>query len=191
MDQGKKLYGTFEEASRVAAEMSKRYHEAFRPYKGDGGWHVGGVHIKPELKKRRVSNFADIRKLFSEGDELYAPEEMVESYIADIEQEVSAGRTTSEMGLDSNYYLRSFALKPGTVLGMKNSTAYLVLTLAGPDGEQEIRMGGKFSRHIPLVTMQAEKLQGKAITWKTWNPIGDPSKWSTNVWFYLIEEAEQ
>lgn len=190
MDQDKKLYGSFQEASKVATEMSRRYDEAFEPYKAAGGWHVGGVHVKPKEKKRRVKRMDEIWKLFSEGDELYAPTAMVEDYISDIEQEQSEGRTATEMGVDSNYYLESFDLKPGTELGMRNSTMYLVLTLAGPDGPSTIRMGGKFSRHIPLIRMQAEKLRGKAITWKTWNPVGDPSKWPPNVWFYMIMGAE-
>jgi hypothetical protein len=46
LNQGKVLFASFDEASRVSAQMRKNKGERFQPYRVDGGWAIGGKHLK-------------------------------------------------------------------------------------------------------------------------------------------------
>jgi hypothetical protein len=70
-------------------------------------------------------------------------------------------------------------------MSANNKNTYLVLTLTKAQEELTLKMGGNFSRHIPLVKKQAESLVGNTVYWHTWN--SKTSSWGSNEWFYLIE----
>ena len=110
----------------------------------------------------------------------------VSDYIADIENE-TVHKVSSIQGELEEWILRRVEVKLGCCIGMdlNNHTKYLVLTLETGADKLVLKMGGRFSRHIPLIKRQAENLINSLVTWHTWN--SEESSWSEGAWFYRIE----
>jgi hypothetical protein len=186
LDIGKKLFDSFAEAEKVAVSMRRSHKEAFKAYRVGNQWAVGGVHVKSSNKKVKVTSLDDIRALLYEYKES-EEDSSVEDYIAEIANE-STSKTSSIQGESDDWLLRKVELKFGhEIHGMSanNKNTYLVLTLTKAKEELTLKMGGNFSRHIPLVKKQAESLVGNTVFWHTWN--SKTSTWGSNEWFYLIE----
>ena len=187
-DEGKKVFKTFKEAEHAASRMRGRHSEGFKPYKVDGGWAVGGIHMKAKMPYNRVKSFEDIQALFAHLSEPIDEAE-IKVYEASITSELATGKASSISGGDDQWILESYSIKTGWELEMRNEKQYLVLSLRNSTKSMQIMMGGAFSPSIPLVSKQAASLVGKAIVWHTWNSKGNPDQWSTSKWFFMIEEA--
>lgn len=183
---GKKLFTSYDDAERAAKAMRVRHVEPFRPVKVDGGWVVGGNHLKSKTPYKRVKSFSDIRALFEEIAESISEADVAE-YANQIATESASSKVSEVNGDGENWVLISSAVMSGTELGMSNSTPYLVLKLENGNQELTIKMGGEFRKHIPIVSAQAESLLGRSIVWHTWNSSRQPTKWKRSEWFYLIE----
>ncbi len=187
-DEGKRVFQTFDEANQAASKMRGRHSEGFRPYKVDGGWAVGGIHMRTKTPYKRVKSFEDIRALFANISESVDDAE-IEVYESSISAELANGKTSSIGGGEDKWTLESYSIKTGRELDMRNDKQYLVLALRSASDSTQIMMGGAFSPSIPLVYKQAASLIGKAIVWHTWNSKSNPDQWSASKWFYMIEEA--
>jgi hypothetical protein len=185
LDIGKKLFDSFAEAKKVAVSMRRLHKEPFKAYRVGNQWAVGGVHVKSTKKKLKVTSLDDIRALLYEYKET-EEDSSVEDYIAEIANE-SKSKVSSLQGEHSSWILKQVEIKLGCDIGMSanNKNSYLVLRLAKGIEELSLKMGGKFSRHIPLVKKQAEDLIDLEIIWHTWNNAN--SNWESNEWFYLLE----
>ncbi|MCC6852176.1 MAG: hypothetical protein IT502_07675 [Rubrivivax sp.] len=185
-NSGKKLFASYEDADRAAKAMRTRHDEPFRPVKVEGGWVVGGRHLKRLAPYKRVKAFADIPALFAE-----LADSVSENDVAEYANQIRAENAPSEViGEGERWKLISADVQIGKQLGMKSDKPYLVLTLTREAQTLRIQMGGAFSRHIPLIARQAESLLGRNIIWYTWNPSNDPTKWENNKWFYMIEPVD-
>lgn len=183
---GKKLFASYEDADRAAKAMRARHNEPFQPVKVEEGWVVGGSHLKSKTPYKRVKSFADIRALF---DDL--ADSISEDDVAEYANQIAAETAPSEVkGEGEGWTLISSGSLTGKQLGMKNDKTYLVLTLRREGQTLRIQMGGAFSRHIQLVSLQARSLLGRSIVWHTWNSSGDPTKWEGNRWFYMIQPID-
>lgn len=186
---GKKLFTSYDEAERAAKAMRARHNENFQSVKVDGGWAVGGVHVKSKTPYKRVKELADIRKLFSDLDSI--SETDVVDYANQIAAESAASKTSEINGHGEDWCLVSWEVVAGRQLQMNNDTSYLVLTVAKDKQTLRIQMGGAFSKHIPLISAQAELLRGRSIVWHTWNSIRQPTRWERSKWFYMIEPVDR
>lgn len=186
---GKKLYRTYEEAERAAKSLRTRLNENFQPVRTDGGWVVGGVHLKNKTPYKRVRDFADIRALFDDLADSVSDADVAE-YANHIAAESATAKISAVNGNGESWTLMSWETKTGRQLGMNNDTNYLTLTVQRESQTLQIQMGGAFSRHIPLISAQAESLCGRTIVWHTWNSPRDPAKWERSKWFYMIEPAD-
>jgi hypothetical protein len=188
-NSGKKLYGSYEDAERVAKLMRFRYDEPFKPVKVDEGWVVGGVHLKSKTPYKRVKSLSAIHALFDDQDDLVS-ETDVSDYANQIATDFASEKVSEINGSGEDWILASSEVLPGSELGMRNSTPYLVLTLKNDKQSLLIKMGGEFRRHIPLVSAQAKSLLGRSIIWHTWNSSRQQTNWKRSEWFYLIEPAD-
>ena len=184
-DQGKKIYSNFSDANKAAESMRRIHNEPFTPYKSGGNWVVGGGSSKVLQKKEKVKSFDDLRKLLAEFKESEY-DNVVEDYISEIENE-SKDKISTILGQDTSWIIKSIEIKLGCEIGMSshNRNSYLILDLVNGNDEISLKMGGPFSRHIPLIKRQAEKLKNSPIIWHTWNST--TSNWESNKWFYRIE----
>lgn len=185
---GKKLYASYDEAERAAKAMRTRHNENFQAVKADGGWVVGGVHLKGKTPYKRVKALADIRALFRDLESI--SETDVVDYANQIVAESANSKVSELNGEGENWRLVSWEVVRGHQLQMNNDKPYLVLTVASDEQTLRIQMGGAFSRHIPLVSAQADSLRGRGIVWHTWNSARQPTKWERSKWFYMIEPVE-
>ena len=188
INSGKKLFTSYDEAERAAKAMRLRHNENFQAVKADGGWIVGGVHLKSKTPYKRVKSLAEIRELFIDVDSISATD--VVDYANQIATESAASKTSEINGGGENWRLVSWVVAPGRELEMNNDTSYLVLTVTSDQQTLRIQMGGAFSKHIPLISAQAESLRGRSIVWHTWNPARQPTRWERSKWFYMIEQVE-
>jgi hypothetical protein len=183
-NSGKNLHTSYEEANKVAKRMRTRHNENYQPVKVDGGWVVGGTHVKSKTPYKRVKAFPDIHALFdgigSEADVLQYANEIGEA---------AKSKVSEVNGDGQNWRLASWEIMSGRQLQMNNDTSYLVLTVENDKQTLRIQMGGAFSRHIPLISAQAESLCGRYIVWHTWNSARQAEKWERSRWFYMIEPA--
>lgn len=188
INDGKQLFDSKMDAERIAQKMSRSHSEAFTVYKVGSKWTVGGVHIKAAPKNSKVKSLEDIRILLQDFVES-EDEASVDDYITEIQNE-SLGKESSTQGESDDWILRKVELKMGCEIGMSqtNSKTYLVLSLDKTAERVTVKMGGNFSRHIPLISRQAESLKGRAVIWHTWN--NKTSNWGGNDWFYRIEEKQ-
>jgi len=186
INEGKKLFASYAEAAKVAESMSRAHKEGFEVYKVGNEWAVGGVHTKAINKKHKVKSFDDIRILLDEFKDSER-DTSVEDYISDIEAD-SMSKESSIQGENFDWILKDVDLKPGKEIGMaaSNEKTYLVLMLEKGLDKLILKMGGNFSRHIPLIKKQAESLKGSAVIWHTWN--SNTSSWGTDAWFYRLEK---
>ena len=185
-DDGKKLFDSYAEAEKVAAKMSRTHNEGFNVYKVGTQWAIGGVHTKNVQRKQKIKSFDDIRILldeFKESEDDYS----VEDYISQIEND-SISKESSIQGVADEWTLKTVSLKLGREIGMAqtNDKTYLVLSLMKGEQNLMLKMGGNFSRHIPLIKRQAESLINSAIVWHTWN--SNTSSWGADAWFYRLEK---
>lgn len=185
---GKKLFSSYDEAEREAKAMRTRHNENFQAVKADGGWVVGGVHVKSKTPYKRVKALAEIRELFSDVESI--SETDVVDYANQIAAESAASKTSEINGEGENWRLVSWEVALGRQLQMNNDTSYLVLTVASDKQTLRIQMGGAFSKHIPLISAQAESLRDRSIVWHTWNSARQPTKWERSKWFYMIEPVD-
>lgn len=185
---GKKLFSSYDEAERAAKAMRTRHNENFQAVKADGGWVVGGVHVKSKTPYKRVKALAEIRELFSDVESI--SETDVVDYANQIAAESAASKTSEINGEGENWRLVSWEVALGRQLQMNNDTSYLVLTVASDKQTLRIHMGGAFSKHIPLISAQAESLRDRSIVWHTWNSARQPTKWERSKWFYMIEPVD-
>lgn len=186
---GKKLHKSYEEAERAAKAMRTRHNENFQPIKATEGWVVGGIHVKSKTPYKRVKAFTDVHGLFDDIADLISETDVVE-YANQIDAELDASKVSEINGHGENWRLVSWEIMSGRQLQMNNATSYLVLTVQNDMRELRIQMGGAFSRHIPLISAQAEALRGRSIVWHTWNPARQSTKWEPSKWFYMIEPAD-
>ena len=187
LDLGKKLFNSFTEAEQVAIKMRRTHKEAYVPYKVGSQWAVGGSHTKTLNKRAKVNSLDDIRILlnpYKESEE----DNSVEDYISEIESE-SKVKVSTAQGEDLAWTLKHVDIKLGCDIDMSvnNRNQYLVLTLEKGINKLTLKMGGKFSRHIPLIKKQALGLINTEIIWHTWN--NSNSNWESNEWFYLIQNS--
>lgn len=189
IDEGKQLYATFTEAQKIAERMSRTHGEGYKAYKVGTSWAVGGIHMKALHKK--VKSFDDIRVLLDEFKESN-DDNSIENYIKDIE-ETSLTTESVTKGESDSWVLTGVALKPGYELGMSvnNTKIYLVLSLAKNSDKMLLKMGGKFSIHIPLIKKQCETLIDQAVVWDTWNSSIQETNWQSDEWFYRIQAKSQ
>lgn len=185
LDVGKKLYGNYSEAQKEAERLSQAHKQGFRAYKVGAQWAVGGVHVK---SRKKIKSFDDLHHLldcYKENDD----DNSINDYIAAIESE-SQISDSEEIGVSENWVLKDISMKMGFEIGMSsgNRKNYLVLTLIKNSEILKLKMGGKFSTHIPLVRRQSEDLLGKSVRWYTWNSTSKKTNWLSSEWFYLIEE---
>ena len=150
INEGKKLFATYSEAAKVAESMSRAHKEGFEAYKVGNEWAVGGVHTKAIHKKQKVKSFDDIRILLDEYKES-EDDTSVEDYISDIENDL-VSKESSIQGENSDWILKDVDLKLGKDINMSpsNLKTYLVLSLEKGKDKMTLKMGGNFSRHIPL-----------------------------------------
>ncbi|MBE7418293.1 MAG: hypothetical protein HS128_11185 [Ideonella sp.] len=188
-NSGKKLHTSFEQAERAAKAMRTRHNENFQPIKVDGGWVVGGSHVKSKTPYKRVKSFVDIRALFDDIAESISETDVVE-YAKQIDAESATSKVSEVNGQGEHWKLVSWQVMSGRQLQMNNDTSYLVLTVENAHQTLQIQMGGVFSRHIPLISAQAESLRGRGIVWHTWNSARQPAKWERSKWFYMIEPVD-
>lgn len=185
---GKKLFASFEEADKAAKFMRTRHNEPFQPVKVDGGWVVGGSHLRTKTPYKRVKSLADIRALFDDVDLADSiSDDDVDAYAKQIVAETTPSEAKGE---GEGWTLVSAGRRTGRELGMTNDKVYLALDVKRGDQTLQIQMGGAFSRHIPLVEAQAKSLLDRHIIWHTWNSSSDPTKWGGNKWFYMIEPVD-
>ena len=189
-NNGKKLHNNFEQAAKAAKAMRTRHNEGFRPVNGDGGWVVGGTHVKNKTPYKRVNvkALAYIRALFDDIPDSI-PEADKLAYANDIHAESTKSKVSEVNGDGENWRLVSWEVMSGRQLEMNNDTSYLVLAVKRNEQMLRIQMGGAFSRHIPLISAQAESLRGSCVVWHTWNSTREAEKWKSNRWFYMIEKA--
>ncbi len=186
INEGKKLFATYSEANKVATSMSRTHKEGFEAYKVGNEWAVGGVHTRAIHKKPKVNAFEDIRILLDEFKES-ANDTSVDDYISEIEID-SLSKESTIQGENFDWILKDVDLKLGREIGMaaSNDKKYLVLMLEKGLEKLTLKMGGNFSRHIPLIKKQAESLKDSAVIWHTWN--SNTSSWGTDAWFYRLEK---
>lgn len=188
-NDGKKIFTNYDDAERAAKAMRVRHNEPFQPVKIDGGWVVGGSHLKSKTPYKRAKSFSDIRALFDDLAESISEADVVE-YANHVATESASSKVSEVNGDGEGWILTSSEVLSGSGLGMSNSTPYLVLTLKNGSQGLTIKMGGEFRRHIPLVSAQAKSLLGRSIVWHTWNSARQPTKWKRSEWFYLIEPVD-
>lgn len=189
-NDGKKLYRSFPEAEQAAKSMRARFNENFSPYKVDGGWSVGGVHVRSKMPYRRVKSFSDIRALFDALDDQVS-EVAVEEYASLIDAESNASKVSELNGDGEGWRLVSWEVLTGRQLEMNNDTSYLVVTVENETSQVlRLQMGGAFAKAIPLISAQAKSLQGQRIVWHTWNSATTPTKWQRSKWFYMLEAVD-
>jgi hypothetical protein len=186
IDDGKQLYTSHADAEKVAAKMSRTHNEGFNVYKVGNQWAIGGVHLKTAQMKPKVKSLSDIRALLDEFRE-FEQDTSVEDYIAEIERD-SQNKESLIQGGPDEWILKSISVRLGNEIGMSlsNNKEYLVLSLEKETQKLTLKMGGNFSRHIPLIKRQAESLIDSAVIWHTWNNNG--SNWGSDSWFYRIEK---
>lgn len=191
LNQGKVAFDSKPEAEKAAQRMHRRHGEAFRVYKlGSGKWAVGGVFIKKRPPKK-VKSLLDIKALYEDYKE-FETDTSVEEYVADIQAtEVSTGQVGTSHGGDAVWILVGHSIKSNEDLGIKKIGQYLVLEITNGDETVKPKMGGAFSRHIPLMSRIAESLIDKPVLWASWNPKNDPNKWGKDSWFYQLELNEE
>lgn len=185
IDEGKRLYSTFTEAKQVADRMARTHNEGFEPYKVGSSWAVGGVHMKPRPKK--VKAFDDLRKLLNEFKDS-EEDSSVEDYFNEIEIASQTNESVTK-GDSEIWILKSVALKKGYELGMSpsNQSVYLALSVQNNTDTLTLKMGGKFSPHIPLIKRLSESLITQPVIWHTWNSTIKKTNWGNEEWFYAIQ----
>lgn len=188
LDDGKRLYSTYSEAQKEADRLMHKHKQGFQAYKVGSNWAVGGVHLKKTKKIKSLEDLHQLLDIYKESED----DRSVDAYISEIEKE-SLVSDSEEIGASQLWILQDVSLRLGCDIGMAstNQTTYLVLTLKQNDETLILKMGGKFSKHIPLVKRQCDALKFKSIRWHTWNSKVKKSNWQTNEWFYLIEEDFQ
>ena len=170
LNQGKVVFTTFDEAERTATKMRKSLGAAFQVYKAEGGWAIGGVHVKKKREPLRKKSFLDLKSLLDEY-KAYENDNSVEDYIHDVVAESKKEHVESvSNGENLLWILIGVNVLTGRELQMTNDKNYLVLTIKNDLDQKRIQMGGAFERHIPLVSRLADSLQGKPILWHTWAP---------------------
>lgn len=189
INEGKKRFQSWEEADRVAKRMRNKHGEKYTIYRDGDAWLIGGDSKKSVKSSRKTRSFSDIRQLMYQF-RLSDADTSVDEYVDEIEQ----GHSTKEsvdQGYGENWILERADELPGCDIGMAvtNKNLYLQLTLKKGDSQRvNIKMGGAFSRHIPLVKRQAESLLNKPVVWYTWN--NGRSNWGEFEWFYRIELSD-
>ena len=191
LDQGKIAFDSKPEAEKAAQRMHRKHGEAFRAYKLDSGkWAVGGIFIKKRPLKK-VKSFLDLKALYQDYKEFEA-DTSVDEYVTDIQAtEVSTGQVGTAHGGDAVWVLVGYSIKSNEELGIKKIGQYLVLEITNGEETVTPKMGGAFSRHIPLMSRIAQTLIDKPVLWASWNPKSDPNKWGKNSWFYQLEINEE
>ncbi len=168
--------------------MRKSHGAAFQVYKVEGGWAIGGVHVKKKREPQKKKSFLDLKSLLEEY-KTYENDNSVDNYIHDVVAESEKEHVESvSNGENLLWILIGVNVLTGRELQMANDKKYLVLTIKNDVEQKQIQMGGAFERHIPLVSRLADSLQGKSILWHTWNSKSNANKWTSDKWFYLIEE---
>lgn len=184
LDQGKTIFKTQDEAQKAAQRMSRNHEAPFRSYPAKGGWVVGGVFLKKQIKKSKsLSDMREIWKQFKESEDDYS----VDKYTDLIETEENSNKVSTTFGDDSIWTLISYEEITGSQLGMKTSGSYLVLEITNGIETKKPKMGGAFQPHIPLMKKIAESLLHKPVEWSTWNSRVSPDKWGNDSWFYKLE----
>lgn len=185
LNEGKKFFDNFLDAKKIAKKLSRENNRGFDVYKLDGQWAIGGIHMKKIDQRAKIKSFDDIRILLDKF-KISEDDESVESYISDIQEE-SLSKKSDIYGEAGEWVLRSVDVRIGRDIGMSfgNESRYLVLSISNKKDNLEIKMGGKFGRHIELIKRQADGLVGSSIVWYTWN--NNTSNWSSTSWFYRIE----
>ncbi len=191
LDEGKKLYSTYSEAKAVADKMCRSINQGFNAYKVGDMWAVGGVHTKSVKKKSKVNSFEDIRHLLDEFKDS-EDDSSIEDFIKEVQSESLTSESSVE-GESDEWILNEVNMRKGHEIGMSQSNFkdYLVLTIEKNGEEKILKMGGRFSTHIPLIKKQAESLKGHSVIWHTWNSKIRKTEWSSDSWFYLIEEKAE
>lgn len=186
INEGKQLYSSYAEAEKVAMKMRRNKDEGYQVYKVGQEWAVGGVHTKVIQNKQKIKSFDNLRLLLDEFRES-ENDFSVEEYISEIKNE-AVSKTSTMFGDADEWILRAVSLRLGRDLGMSisNNKTYLVLDLEKGSQKLMLKMGGNFSRHIPLIKKQADSLVNFPIIWYTWN--NKTSNWGEDAWFYRIEE---
>ncbi len=190
INEGKKRFQSWEEADRVAKRMRNKHGEKYTVYRDGDAWLIGGDNKKTvKSPPRKARSFSDIRQLMYQY-KLSDNDTSIDEYVDEIEQE-HANKESVDQGYGENWILENAEALPGCEIGMAstNKNIYLRLTLIKGDSQRiHIKMGGAFSRHIPLVKRQAESLLNKPVVWYTWNNRG--SSWGEFEWFYRLELSE-
>lgn len=183
---GKVVFKTQEEAQKVAQRMRKNRDEPFTTYKiPNSGWAIGGVLLKKKYPVK-VKSTKDIRLLWEEfkEDEF---DTSVDDYTSEVEAKELGDESSTIYGDDSVWILINNYIKTGTELGMKTTSSYLVLEITNGIKTVRPKLGGAFSKYIPLMMKVANSLMEKPVIWSSWNPKSTPNKWDNDSWFYKLE----
>jgi hypothetical protein len=185
LNQGEVVFVSKEEADKVAKRMSQKHSEAFASYKLASGWAVGGVFLKKQ-RNIRFKSLDEIKDLWADlqcdHDDLGIDE------YTDAVRAKSSSEISTQFGVDSIWILTNYSIKISGELGFKTVGKYLVLEITNGIETKTQKMGGAFEPYTPLMTRVAEELINKAVIWSTWNPRNNPTKWSSNSWFYMLQE---
>jgi len=190
VDDGKKIYTSYDEAARTASRMRLKLNENYVPYKTENGWMIGGVHVKKKQAYKRVKTLQDIKLLFSDVENIDNSDagDIVDYYNL-IYKEYQAKKSSKLNGDDTRWFVEDVKLMSGRELEMNNDNEYLVVFVNNGLEKLRLKMGGAFKKSISLVKKQAESLINKPVIWHTWNSKISPNKWGSDSWFYLLEKA--
>lgn len=190
MNQGKISFDSPDEAQAAAKKMNQKYSEAFTVYKASNGkWYVGGKFAthKPKIK---LNNFVDLKDAWAQYLE-HDNDSSVTAYVSEVKAKLAENKEESvDRGNDAIWSLIGFQENRGVELGFKNDNTYLVLEISNGIDTITPKMGGAFSRHIPLMKRVAKSLVDKPVIWSTWNRKGS-SQWAKDDWFYKLDLNEE
>ena len=182
-DFGKALFSSYEEALRVSNSLVKKHKRGFNVYKIGSNWAIGGVHTK---KIHNVKSFNELKEIY-DSLAMIDSNDLVDDYFKDIEEN-SKKDDSLICGEADAWILDSCEIKQGFDIGFNNGNSYLCLKVIRGDDFLILKMGGKFSKYIPLLMKQCSMLRSKNVIWYTWNSRFKETNWSSSEWFYRIEE---
>jgi hypothetical protein len=186
VNQGKSSFSSQKEAQAIAKRMSHKYSEAFTVYQAKNGqWYVGGKFATYQ-PKTKLHSLVDLKEAWAQYLE-HDNDNSVTEFVSDITDKLAENIEESvDRGSDAIWTLIGFSENTGIELGFKNSNSYLVLEISNGTETINPKMGGAFSRHIPLMKKVAANLVGKPVVWSTWNRRGS-SQWANDDWFYKLD----
>ena len=186
---GKTSFSNKNDAEAAATKMSRKFSQPFAAYQSKGKWYVGGKFIKhrPKIKLKGLIDLKEAWQQFQDDQN----DSVVNDYIKTVETTTAENTQESMLkGDDGIWTLLGLSEKRGTELGFRNDKIYLVLEVGNGHETINLKMGGAFARHIPLMKKVAHSLLDQPVVWSTWNKVGQ-TQWLENEWFYRLDLNEE